>query len=482
MSMYDALYGREGHGVHPDEPEKKGFSRFCQIIGRDLAQLLGTNLMVCLLCLPAALTVSLGISLMSLPLTLLFSALSGLPAGAAMLLLSDCMLRSLANDPSPWLSRAGETLRRRGKAAAVLGAATVLLLGMLCFVSEYIFETALQQFMLPHPAVLLFLILDFLLLSAASTLSFSYLAADANAGRPTAGAEKPALRRLPQGMLQLLKAAPARCVTASLVMLLSVGAMILLFPVSIFWTLLFGFWMPTLLALQLLFPALRRVTGLTGNTVPVTAGKDADSDHASEKPHRFADWWYYHWGIVTVAAVLFLSVIYVGHSLLTTVDPDAQVAVVSSEALPESTLQALQLAFQDAIEDVNQDGQVLVQINNYTWSAGAAETDPSSQMAGAVRMNTDLADGDSSIWILEDPEGFEEAYGALSEKLGSDWRNQLISCDTLPLFSSVTVYDRSTAEDDALSELSSLLSGCQIAVFDSTSPLWEALDLNEEDR
>ena len=62
MSIYNALYGRDGHGVGPNEPEKKGFARFCQMVGRDLGQLLGTNLMVCVLCLPAALGVSLSVA------------------------------------------------------------------------------------------------------------------------------------------------------------------------------------------------------------------------------------------------------------------------------------------------------------------------------------------------------------------------------------------------------------------------------------
>ena len=61
MSLYNSLYEREGHGISPNEPEKKGFARFCQMVGRDLGQLLGTNLIVCVLCLPAALGVSLGV-------------------------------------------------------------------------------------------------------------------------------------------------------------------------------------------------------------------------------------------------------------------------------------------------------------------------------------------------------------------------------------------------------------------------------------
>ena len=44
----------------------------------------------------------------------------------------------------------------------------------------------------------------------------------------------------------------------------------------------------------------------------------------------------------------------------------------------------------------------------------------------ATQMNTDLANGESKIWILDDPEGFEQAYGALSEKLGAEWQTKLM--------------------------------------------------------
>ena len=90
MSLYNSLYEREGHGISPNEPEKKGFARFCQMVGRDLGQLLGTNLIVCVLCLPAALGVSLGVTLFSLPITVVCSLLTGLLVGPAMLLLADC--------------------------------------------------------------------------------------------------------------------------------------------------------------------------------------------------------------------------------------------------------------------------------------------------------------------------------------------------------------------------------------------------------
>ena len=157
MSMYDALYGREGRGVGPGEPEKKGFARFCQMVGRDLGQLLGTNLLVCVLCLPAALGVSLGVTLLSLPLTVVLSAATGLLAGPAMLLLVDCALRSLQNDPSQWLPRARQTLAARWKTACALGALGTLVLGLLSFVAAFLFEAAAQQGYYPGLAVLVFL-------------------------------------------------------------------------------------------------------------------------------------------------------------------------------------------------------------------------------------------------------------------------------------------------------------------------------------
>ena len=110
MSIYNALYGRDGHGVDPGEPEKKGFARFCQMVGRDIGQLLGTNLMVCVLCLPAALGVSRGVTLFALPLTGVLSAATGLLVGIDGLLLAECCLRSLQNDPSLWLPRAKQSI------------------------------------------------------------------------------------------------------------------------------------------------------------------------------------------------------------------------------------------------------------------------------------------------------------------------------------------------------------------------------------
>ena len=208
MSIYNALYGRDGHGVGPNEPEKKGFARFCQMVGRDLGQLLGTNLMVCILCLPAALGVSLGVTLFSLPLTVVCSAVTGLLVGPAMVLLADCALRSLQNDPSQWLPRAKQTLAAHWKAACGFGAVGTLALGLLCFISAFVFDAAARQGYYPGLAVLVFLALDFLVLAVLATLCAAVLPLQA-----------PAPDVLLRRTGRLLAAAPARCVLAGVLML-----------------------------------------------------------------------------------------------------------------------------------------------------------------------------------------------------------------------------------------------------------------------
>ena len=466
MSIYNALYGRDGHGVDPGEPEKKGFARFCQMVGRDLGQLLGTNLMVCVLCLPAALGVSLGVALFSLLLTVVCSAATGLLVGPAMLLLADCALRSLQNDPSQWLPRAKQTLAAHWKAACAFGAAGTLVLGLLCFVSAFVFEAAAQQGYYPGLAILVFLALDFLVLAVLATLCAAVL---------------PLKAHVPDSLLRragkLLAAAPARCVLAGVLMLAGIGGMILFFPVSVFWAVLFGFWLPGLAAMQTLFPVLRQTYGVQVRSIPRPAAPDKPLTAQEQKKRSRANWWYYNWGIVAVAAMVVVGVAYVAHGLLTTVDPDYTVAVVTAEALPDEAVQHLQTALADYAEDANGDGAVVVQVNNYTWSANASLTEQNQQMAGATQMNTDLSSGESKIWILEDPKGFEAAYGALREKLGENWKTQLILWSQQSTLSNLDLGSYNTAADGSQSvDIQSRFAGYRIAVFDTSDGLWKALN------
>ena len=286
MSIYNALYGRDGHGAGPNEPEKKGFARFCQMVGRDLGQLLGTNLMVCVLCCPP----HWGLAGRDPALP---AADGGVQCGhrsadrPCMVLLADCALRSLQNDPSQWLPRAKQTLAAHWKTAGAFGCIGTLVLGLLCFVSTFVFETAAQQGYYPGLAVLVFLALDLLVLAALGTLCAAVL---------------PLQSPVPDNLLRragrLLAAAPARCVLAGVLMLAGIGGMILLFPVSVFWAVLFGFWLPGLAAMQTLFPVLQQTYGIEVRSIPRPAAPEKPLTAQEQKKRSRANWWYYNWGIV----------------------------------------------------------------------------------------------------------------------------------------------------------------------------------------
>ena len=276
---------------------------------------------------------------------------------------------------------------------------------------------------------------------------------------------------------RLLAVAPARCVLAGVLMLAGIGGMILLFPVSVFWAVLFGFWLPGLAAMQTLFPVLRQEYGVEVRSIPRPAAPDKPLTAQEQKKRSRANWWYYNWGIVAVAAMVIVGVAYVAHGLLTTVDPDYTVAVVTAEALPDEAVQRLQTALADYAEDANGDGTVVVQVNNYTWSTDAALTDMNGQMAGATQMNTDLANGESKIWILDDPEGFEQAYGALSEKLGAEWQTKLIPWRSQPALSGLELGSYNTAADGSQTvDIQRRFAGYSVAVFDASDALWQALN------
>ena len=174
--------------------------------------------------------------------------------------------------------------------------------------------------------------------------------------------------------------------------------------------------------------------------------------------------------------MVIVGVAYVAHGLLTTVDPDYTVAVVTAEALPDEAVQRLQTALADYAEDANGDGTVVVQVNNYTWSADAALTDMNGQMAGATQMNTDLANGESKIWILDDPELRTGLWGT-ERKAGRGMADKAYPVAQQPALSGLELGSYNTAADGSQTvDIQSRFAGYSVAVFDASDALWQALN------
>lgn len=88
---------QEGAGPQPDTPRKKGVSRFVELLGRDLGSMFKSGLLALAACLPAGLLVCLALLAESLPLVLLAAAAAGWLTG-----LYDTILRALRDEPGNW--------------------------------------------------------------------------------------------------------------------------------------------------------------------------------------------------------------------------------------------------------------------------------------------------------------------------------------------------------------------------------------------
>ena len=153
------------------------------------------------------------------------------------------------------------------------------------------------------------------------------------------------------------------------------------------------------------------------------------------KKQKVANWWHYNWKILAVVAVLAAIVIYYVWGAVTTVHPDEQIALVSPQALPTELQESLEQALAGVVEDANGDGQELAQIRAYQVSmkepdtsgstsqdVGAAMndvTDTYVQMAQSTVLTADLAADDAYIFLLDEPEDFQNAYRVLARADGT---------------------------------------------------------------
>ncbi|MCM1268683.1 MAG: hypothetical protein NC302_12345 [Bacteroidales bacterium] len=132
-------------------------------------------------------------------------------------------------------------------------------------------------------------------------------------------------------------------------------------------------------------------------------------------------WHYYKWYIITGVIVLLIACSLIGNALgLFHKKPDLQIACVSNAFLPQDTINAIQETFRALAGDYNRDGEVLVQVNQYLLSREAADAETAqSQYASEVALSADISEGESYLFLLEDPETFQQEYQVLAMPDGS---------------------------------------------------------------
>ena len=151
--------------------------------------------------------------------------------------------------------------------------------------------------------------------------------------------------------------------------------------------------------------------------------QDVKPDEVREltKEEKRRNWWHYHKWHVVIAAVLAVCI---GNILWNALGigqtkPDYAIAYVGSTPLSEETIDALRDGLAALSPDLNGDGTVAVELQQYV-SVNTGDSDSLYfAQAARVQLVADITDCKSYFFLLEDPAGFQEATSALCNLDGS---------------------------------------------------------------
>lgn len=146
-----------------------------------------------------------------------------------------------------------------------------------------------------------------------------------------------------------------------------------------------------------------------------------EREYLSREPRQYTrkeklqNWFYYYKWYVAVG----LLIVYVAGSMIWNalgigqVKPDYSFAYMGNRRLTEETVAALTDALASFGEDLNGDGQVKVELNQYITSGAVDLESMTYDYAAEMSMLADITEGLSSFFLLEDPETFQQNFQIL---------------------------------------------------------------------
>ncbi len=137
------------------------------------------------------------------------------------------------------------------------------------------------------------------------------------------------------------------------------------------------------------------------------------------KGKKWKNWWYYHkWYVLAGAVILWIAGSLIGSMLgIGKRVPDFQIAYVGSSTLPPETATALETAFASLASDYNGDGEVFVQLNQYTLHSGDGEM--LYDYASELSLMGDISACQSYFFLTDDPAYFQDQYQIFAAPDGS---------------------------------------------------------------
>ncbi len=117
-------------------------------------------------------------------------------------------------------------------------------------------------------------------------------------------------------------------------------------------------------------------------------------------------WYYYKIHVLVVVFILFVAGVFI-KDIVTKVDYDYSVAFVTEEIMTDEEISSIQSVLEKEAEDLNGDGEIHVEVQNYTIPQGDS-ADPQLVAAGQTKLTVDIQDGTSMIFFLSP--GCYESY------------------------------------------------------------------------
>jgi len=151
---------------------------------------------------------------------------------------------------------------------------------------------------------------------------------------------------------------------------------------------------------------------------------------------RRDNWWRYHWLYVLIAVLAVITLTGVVWERLTRERYDCSAALVTRYAATPVEIASIQAALERVCPDVDGDGEVHVAINaiQIDYTSTALDDAAIQVMTTNVdKLNSDFYTRQSGIFLLDDPENFQAAHGALAWLDGStppegasDWEDMTV--------------------------------------------------------
>lgn len=192
---------------------------------------------------------------------------------------------------------------------------------------------------------------------------------------------------------------------------------------------------------------------------------------------RRDNWWRYHWLHVLAAVLAAIAVAGAAWEHLTRVEDDCGAAVVARYAVTPEETAALRAALEAAAPDANGDGTVHVAVSDIQIDYTAADLDDAAlrQMSANVdKLHADFYTGKSGLFILDDPERFQQNHEALRYTDGTeppegaaDWEDMVRPWSDSPALEGLSFRNLDTG---------ALWLGRRIGEgFEGEDALWDAL-------